>query len=65
MNRYKLEHPNTVTVWFPTFSNAVDFLFNFRNSLDFEEYKLTNTNCNTVYSVKNSDTLNAIELAPI
>jgi hypothetical protein len=57
-----LDNPFYVTVWFSSFSCAIDYLFNFRQSLYFEEYILTDTNCNTSYYVKNCDKLDALEL---
>lgn len=65
MNRYKLEHPNTATVWFPLFQSAADYVFDFRHSLDFEKYRLIDTNFNIIYTVKNCDTLNGIEFSSI
>lgn len=59
--RYTLTHPKTVSVNFDTLQSATDFLFNFRNSPDFEAYTLMDNLKNIEHKYKNCDTLNAIE----
>lgn len=60
--RYSLSHPHTVTVNFETIQGVANYLFMFRNSPDFQEYKVLDTVLGKMYSVKNSDSLNAIEI---
>lgn len=61
-NRYRISHPRTVTVTVPTAQRAADYLFNFRNSPDFEQYRVLDIESGKIYQPKNSTSLNAIEL---
>lgn len=60
--RYHIVHPNTATATMPTMQRAADYLFNFRNSPDFTDYRVTDTDSGLVYAAKNSDAFDAIEL---
>lgn len=60
--RYSLSHTHTAAVNFETMQRVADYLFMFRNSPDFQEYKVLDTVLGKMYSVKNSDSLNAIEI---
>lgn len=62
MGRYRLQHPNTAAVRFPSMQAAADFLFNFRNLPDFEKYTILDTEQGHVYSVSLAETCNGIEI---
>lgn len=61
-NRYEVTHHATATVTFPTMQSAGDFLFSFRNSPDFESYRVTDELTHKIYGVKNDETIDAIEI---
>lgn len=65
MLRYSLKHPKTVTVNFETFQCVGDYLFNFRNLPDFDEYTIRDNETGIVSKVKNSPYLNGLEFTQI
>lgn len=65
MDRYCLYHPATVTVRFPNMQAVADFLFNFRNSPDFESYTIFDMKDGHVYSVSRTETCGGIEISHV
>lgn len=65
MNRYTITHPKTPTVTVPTLQRTGDFLFAFRNSPDFEQYRVTDSRTGRVFAPKNCDGLNGIEFSEV
>ena len=62
-NRYHISHPRTATATVETAQRAADYLFAYRHSTDFHEYRVLDMQTGKIYAPKNSDTHNAIELA--
>ena len=65
MLRYSLKHPKTVTVNFETFQRVGDYLFNFRNLPDFEQYTICDNESQIVYKVTNEAIINGLEFTQI
>ena len=61
-SRYRISHPRTATVCVPTAQRAADYLFAYRNSPDFNDYRVLDIESGKIYQPKNSDSHNAIEL---
>lgn len=61
-NRYRISNPNTATVNVATAQRAADYLFSFRNSPDFDQYRVLDIESGKIYKAQNSDSFNAIEL---
>lgn len=65
MLRYSLKHPKTVTVDFETFQYVGDYLFNFRNLPDFDQYAIHDNELQIVYKVANGASVNGLEFTQI
>lgn len=65
MLRYSLKHPKTITVNFETFQSVGDYLFNFRNLPDFEEYTIHDNETGIICKVENGSHINGLEFTQI
>lgn len=61
MLRYSVTHPKTCTVNFDNMQKVGEFLFNFKNSTDFSEYRIIDNRDSVEYCVKCLNDLNGIQ----
>lgn len=61
-NRYHITHPETVTLSVANMQRAGDYLFNFKNSPDLNNYVIHDIDDDVLYSVEYNSTLGTIEI---
>lgn len=65
MNRYRITHPNTAAVWVSDMQRAGDYLHAFKNSPDFNEYRIQEPGIGREYRPEYCSVLNAVIVSAV